>query len=142
LFYSIPLERRTALNDLFFLLSLSMEMVCIILTLRQASLHYILNRRQNHNSVFLSQWWHVCILQFFIPPSLFARFKGIDHQFRGGVESTLIRSLLVNWRLGYFLNLILKGLLQKISKNHLTLLNNFESHFDWSKPLYADFCTA
>ncbi len=75
MFYSIPLERRTALNDLFFLLSLSMEMVCIILTLRQASLHFILNQRQNHNSVFRSQWWLVCILQFFITSSLFARFK-------------------------------------------------------------------
>jgi hypothetical protein len=64
--YSIPLERRTALNDLFFLLSLSMEMVCIILTLRQASLHFILTlrqaslhfiliQRQDHNSVFRSQ---------------------------------------------------------------------------------------
>jgi hypothetical protein len=45
--------------------------------------------------------------------------KGIDRPFRGGVESILIRSLLVNWRLGYFLNLILKGLLHKISKKPL-----------------------
>jgi hypothetical protein len=33
--------------------------------------------------------------------------------------SILIRFLLVNWRLGYFFNLILKGLLHKISKNPL-----------------------
>jgi hypothetical protein len=45
--------------------------------------------------------------------------KGIDRPFRGRVESILIRSLLVNWRLGYFLNLILKGLLHKISKKPL-----------------------
>jgi hypothetical protein len=29
-------------------------------------------------------------------------FKGIDRPFGGGVESILIRFLLVNWRLGYF----------------------------------------
>ncbi len=46
-------------------------------------------------------------------------FKGIDRPFQGGVESILIRSLLVNWRLGYFLNLILKGLPHKISKKPL-----------------------
>jgi hypothetical protein len=45
--------------------------------------------------------------------------KGIDRPFPGRVESILIRSLLVNWRLGYFLNLILKGLLHKISKKPL-----------------------
>jgi hypothetical protein len=45
--------------------------------------------------------------------------KGIDRPFRGEVESILIRSLLVNWRLGYFFNLILKGLLQKISEKPL-----------------------
>ncbi len=45
--------------------------------------------------------------------------KGIDRPFRGGVESILIRSLLVIWRLGYFLNLILKGLLHKIRKKPL-----------------------
>jgi hypothetical protein len=28
--------------------------------------------------------------------------NGIDRPFGGGVESILIRSLLVNWRLGYF----------------------------------------
>ncbi len=42
--------------------------------------------------------------------------KGIDRPFRGGVESILIRSLLVNWRLGNFFYLILKGLIHKISK--------------------------
>jgi hypothetical protein len=42
--------------------------------------------------------------------------KGIDRPFGGGVESILIRSLLVNWKLGYFFYLILKGLLHKISK--------------------------
>ncbi len=46
-------------------------------------------------------------------------FKGIDRPFRGGVKSILIRSPLVNWRLGYFLNLIIKGLLHKISKKPL-----------------------
>jgi hypothetical protein len=30
--------------------------------------------------------------------------KGIDGPFGGGVESILIRSLLLNWRLGYFLS--------------------------------------
>ncbi len=45
--------------------------------------------------------------------------KGIDRPFRGGVESILIRSLLVNWRLGHFLNLILKGLLHKICEKPL-----------------------
>jgi hypothetical protein len=49
----------------------------------------------------------------------FGFLKGIDRPFRGRVESILIRSLLVNWRLGYFLNLILKGLLHKISKKPL-----------------------
>jgi hypothetical protein len=44
------------------------------------------------------------------------------------VESILIRSLLVNWRLGYFLNLILKGLLHKISKKPLDArINSKES---------------
>ncbi|MFN9979515.1 MAG: hypothetical protein ACK53Y_06360, partial [bacterium] len=42
--------------------------------------------------------------------------KGIDRPFGGGVESILIRSILVNWRLGYFFYLILKGLRHKISK--------------------------
>jgi hypothetical protein len=42
-------------------------------------------------------------------------FKGItDH-----LEGILIRSLLLNWRLGYFFYLILKGLLHKISKKPL-----------------------
>ena len=49
----------------------------------------------------------------------FLMLKGIDRPFRGGVESILIRSLLVNWRLGYFFYLILKGLLHKISKKPL-----------------------
>jgi hypothetical protein len=45
-------------------------------------------------------------------------FKDIDWPFGGGggVESILIRSLLLNWRLGYFFYLILKGLLHKIIK--------------------------
>ncbi len=42
--------------------------------------------------------------------------KGIDRPFGEGVENILIRSVLVNWRLGYFFYLILKGLLLKISK--------------------------
>jgi hypothetical protein len=45
--------------------------------------------------------------------------KGIDRPFGGGVESILIRSILVNWRLGYFFYLILKGLRHKISKKPL-----------------------
>jgi hypothetical protein len=36
-------------------------------------------------------------------------FKGIDRPFGGKVESILIRSILVNWRLGYFFYFILKG---------------------------------
>jgi hypothetical protein len=36
-----------------------------------------------------------------------------------GVESILIGSLLVNWRLGYFYFLILKGLIHKINKKPL-----------------------
>jgi hypothetical protein len=36
--------------------------------------------------------------------TIFLRLKGIDRPFRGGVESILIRSLLVNWRIGYFLS--------------------------------------
>jgi hypothetical protein len=51
--------------------------------------------------------------------SMARRFKGIDRPFGGGVESILIRSLLLNWRLGYFFYLILKGLLHKISKKPL-----------------------
>jgi hypothetical protein len=42
-----------------------------------------------------------------------------DRPFRGGVESILIRFLMVNWRLGYFFYLILKGLHHKISKKPL-----------------------
>jgi hypothetical protein len=49
----------------------------------------------------------------------FVLLKGIDRPFGRGVESILIRSLLVNWRLGYFLNLILKALLHKTSKKPL-----------------------
>jgi hypothetical protein len=45
--------------------------------------------------------------------------KGIDRPFGGGFESILIRSILVNWRLGYFFNLILNGLRHKISKKPL-----------------------
>jgi hypothetical protein len=44
------------------------------------------------------------------------RVKDIDRPFGGGVESILIRSLLLNWRLGYFFYLILKGLLHKSIK--------------------------
>ncbi len=47
-----------------------------------------------------------------LPPEII----GIDRPFGGGVESILIRSLVVNWRLRYFFYLILKGLLHKISK--------------------------
>jgi hypothetical protein len=42
--------------------------------------------------------------------------KGIDRPFGGGVKSRLIRSLLINWRLGNFLKLILNGFHHKISK--------------------------
>jgi hypothetical protein len=35
--------------------------------------------------------------------------KGIDRPFRGGVESILIRSLLVIWRLGTFFKSYIKG---------------------------------
>jgi hypothetical protein len=45
--------------------------------------------------------------------------KGIDRPFSGRVESRLIRSVLVNWRLGKFFYLILKGLHHKISKKPL-----------------------
>jgi hypothetical protein len=54
-----------------------------------------------------------------VGPAKVFNLKGIDRPFRGRVESILIQSLLVNWRLGYFLNLILKGLLHKISKKPL-----------------------
>jgi hypothetical protein len=46
-------------------------------------------------------------------------FKGIDRPFGGGVESILIRSVFVNWRLGNFCYLILNGLHHKISKKVL-----------------------
>ncbi len=52
----------------------------------------------------------------------FGLLKALTDHFEGGsrvYESILIRSLLVNWRLGYFFNLILKGLLHKISKKPL-----------------------
>jgi hypothetical protein len=42
--------------------------------------------------------------------------KGIDRPFGGRVESILIRSVLVNWRLSYFFYFILKGLHHKINK--------------------------
>ncbi len=42
--------------------------------------------------------------------------KGIDRPFRRGVKSSLIRSLFINWRLGNFFLLILKGFHHKISK--------------------------
>jgi hypothetical protein len=45
--------------------------------------------------------------------------KGIDRPFGGGVESILIRSVFVNWRLGKFFYLILNGLHHKISKKLL-----------------------
>jgi hypothetical protein len=41
---------------------------------------------------------------------------GIDRPFQGGVKSSLIRSLFINWRLGNFFSLILKGFHHKISK--------------------------
>jgi hypothetical protein len=41
--------------------------------------------------------------------------KGIDRPFGGRV----IRSVLVNWRLGYFFYFILKGLHHKINKKSL-----------------------
>ncbi len=51
------------------------------------------------------------------PPlfSFYTTFKGIDQPFGRGVESILIRSALVNWRLGG-IYLILKGLHHKIDK--------------------------
>jgi hypothetical protein len=58
-------------------------------------------------------------VQFYLHTLTEKAIKGIDRPFRGGFESILIRSLLLNWRLGYFLNLILKGLLHKISKKPL-----------------------
>ena len=45
--------------------------------------------------------------------------KGIDRPFGGGVESILIRSAFVNWRLGKFFYLILNGLHHKIGKKLL-----------------------
>jgi hypothetical protein len=42
--------------------------------------------------------------------------KGIDRPFRGRVKSSVIRSLFINWRLGNFFLLILKGFHHKISK--------------------------
>ncbi len=42
--------------------------------------------------------------------------KGIDRPFGGGVKSRLIRSLLINWRLGNFFIIILNGFHHKISK--------------------------
>jgi hypothetical protein len=44
--------------------------------------------------------------------------KGIDRPFwgGGGVKSSLIRSLFINWRLGNFFVLILEGFYHKISK--------------------------
>jgi hypothetical protein len=43
-------------------------------------------------------------------------FKGIDRPFGEGVKSRLIRSLLINWRLGNFFFLLLNGFHHKISK--------------------------
>ncbi len=37
------------------------------------------------------------------------KLKGIDRPFGGGVESILIRSVFVNWRLGYFFLSYFKG---------------------------------
>jgi hypothetical protein len=45
-------------------------------------------------------------------------FKGIDLPFGGGVESILVQSVFVNWRLGIFF-FILNGLHHKISKKLL-----------------------
>ncbi len=42
--------------------------------------------------------------------------KGIDRPFGEGVKSRLIRSLLINWRLGNFFFLLLNGFHHKISK--------------------------
>jgi hypothetical protein len=46
-------------------------------------------------------------------------FKGIDQPFELRVESKLIRSVMTNWRLGYFFYHIINGLHHKISKKPL-----------------------
>ncbi len=51
--------------------------------------------------------------------SLPVSLKGIDRPFGRGVESRLIWSAMVHWRLGWFFYLILKGLHQKINKKPL-----------------------
>jgi hypothetical protein len=51
-----------------------------------------------------------------VPESSKKNIKGIDRPFRGWVKSSLIRSLFINWRLGNFFLLILKGFHHKISK--------------------------
>ncbi len=47
------------------------------------------------------------------------KLKGIDRSFGGAVESILIRSVFVNWRLGKIFFLILYGFHHKISKKLL-----------------------
>jgi hypothetical protein len=49
----------------------------------------------------------------------FENFKGMDRLFGGGVDSILIRSVFVNWRLGIFFYLILNCLHHTISKKLL-----------------------
>jgi len=51
-------------------------------------------------------------------------FKGIDRPFELRGESRLIRSVMINWSLGYFFYLILKGHHHKISKKQFTPLND------------------
>jgi hypothetical protein len=68
---------------------------------------------------FIGTWTVVDVIIIMIINGTTRPVKGIDRPFRRGVESILIQSLLVNWRLGYFFNLILKGLLHNISKKPL-----------------------
>jgi hypothetical protein len=50
---------------------------------------------------------------------LWLSLKGIDRPFGRGVERILIRSVLVNWRLGWIFYIILKGLHHEINKKPL-----------------------
>ena len=52
------------------------------------------------------------------------KLKGIDRPFELRGESRLIRSVMINWSLGYFFYLILKGHHHKISKKQFTPLND------------------
>ncbi len=69
--------------------------------------------------------WDISIEVFYFDLELlkelnnFNPLKGIDRPFGGGVESILVRSVFVNWRLGNFFYLILNGLHHKISKKLL-----------------------